>query len=235
MRRRQSHTAGTRLHLALSATKPARFIHLHRIKNNMKTSKRKAVGGHHSTPTAFKNTHANIAPGCKKRYTIRKCCATFHTSPICWAGAENTVSDSEVHSATSSAVFSRPKFMVLDVKVLSIRKDGSMAESMFSPPSRSSRVPEKRRGWFFQSHSGARTMTTVNTTTTPKAAPLGHTPAISTSILARQPEIENALSTALYFIRLPSTESGLRAATGRAIRATSMLKQACAESTSGRA
>ncbi|CAN5192338.1 hypothetical protein BH10PSE16_BH10PSE16_42830 [soil metagenome] len=73
-------------------------------------------------------------------------------------------------------------------------------------------------------------MTKVNSTTTPKAAPLGNTPAVSPSIIARQQAIENALSTALYFIRLPSTESGLRAATGRAIRAASMLKQACAES-----
>lgn len=44
-------------------------------------------------------------------------------------------------------------------------------------------------------------MTTVNTTTTPKAARLGHTPDLSiTSIIARQQAIENALSTALYFI-----------------------------------
>lgn len=79
-------------------------------------------------------------------------------------------------------------------------------------------------------------MTTVNTTTTPKAATLGNSPALSPSSIARQQAIENALTTALYFIRLPSTESGLRAATGRAIRAASMLKQACAESTtSGRA
>ena len=76
-------------------------------------------------------------------------------------------------------------------------------------------------------------MTTVNTITTPKAAPLGNTPAISTSIIARQQAIENALTTALYFIRLPLTESGLRAATGRAVRAASMLKQACAECTIG--
>jgi hypothetical protein len=61
----------------------------------------------------------------------------------------------------------------------------------------------------------------VNTITTPKTG----TP----SLLARQQAIENALTTALYFIRLPSTESGLKAATGRAIRAASMLKQACAE------
>ena len=72
-------------------------------------------------------------------------------------------------------------------------------------------------------------MTHVNRTITPKAASLGHTPTLSTSIIARQQEIENALTTALYFIRLPSTESGLKAATGRAIRAASMLKQACAE------
>ena len=78
-------------------------------------------------------------------------------------------------------------------------------------------------------------MTNVIRTTTPKAAPLGNTPAISTSTIARQQAIENALTTALYFIRLPSTESGLKAATSRAIRAVSMLKQACAESTSGSA
>ena len=69
-------------------------------------------------------------------------------------------------------------------------------------------------------------MTTVNTTiTTPT---LGHTSRIN-----RQQAIENALTTALYFIRLPATDSGLRAATGRAIRATAMLKQACAEISNG--
>lgn len=76
-------------------------------------------------------------------------------------------------------------------------------------------------------------MTNVIRTTTPKAAPLGNTPALSTSIIARQQAIENALTTALYFIRLPSTESGLRAATSRAIRAASMLKQACSEAKIG--
>ncbi|MBH1957540.1 MAG: hypothetical protein I8H70_02480 [Burkholderiales bacterium] len=68
-------------------------------------------------------------------------------------------------------------------------------------------------------------MTTVNTTTTPATG--------NPSILARQQAIENALTTALYFIRLPHTESGLKAATGRAIRAASMLKQACAEAHNG--
>ena len=68
-------------------------------------------------------------------------------------------------------------------------------------------------------------MTTVNTITTPTLGTPSH--------LARQQAIENALSTALYFIRLPNTESGLKAATGRAIRAASMLKQACAEIQNG--
>ena len=77
----------------------------------------------------------------------------------------------------------------------------------------------------FQSQYGAKTMTTVNTITTPKTG--------NTATLARQQAIENALTTALYFIRLPATDSGLRAATGRAIRAASMLKQACAEIQNG--
>ena len=76
-------------------------------------------------------------------------------------------------------------------------------------------------------------MSMVNTITTPKVASLGNTPAFSASIIARQQEIENALSTALYFIRLPLTESGLKAATGRAIRAASMLKQACSDAKTG--
>ena len=68
-------------------------------------------------------------------------------------------------------------------------------------------------------------MTTVNTITTPNKGNI--------ATLARQQAIENALTTALYFIRLPTTDSGLRAATGRAIRAASMLKQACAEIQNG--
>lgn len=60
------------------------------------------------------------------------------------------------------------------------------------------------------------------------------TPALGN--IERQQAIENALSTALYFIRQPHSDTSLQAATGRAIRAVSMLKQACAESTtSGRA
>ena len=68
-------------------------------------------------------------------------------------------------------------------------------------------------------------MTTVNIISTPKTG--------NTSPLIRQQAIENALSMADYLIRLPSTESGLKAAPGRAIRSASMLKQACVEAQIG--
>lgn len=79
-------------------------------------------------------------------------------------------------------------------------------------------------------------MTTVNTTT-PKAANLGATPSTSTSIsiIARQQAIENALSMALFHVRHANTEEGIQAATAKAIRAASMLKQACAELATGSA
>lgn len=52
----------------------------------------------------------------------------------------------------------------------------------------------------------------------------------------RQQAIENALSIALYHVRHGSSLAAMRTATAKAIRAASMLKQACAESTtSGRA
>jgi hypothetical protein len=103
-------------------------------------------------------------------------------------------------------------------------------------------------------------MTTVNTTTTPTGTlgtlptpattssntALGrllHTriiqrayPAPAVDPLARQQAIENALSMALYLIRTSDTPESLQRATGRAIRAASMLKQACSDATTqGRA
>ena len=106
-------------------------------------------------------------------------------------------------------------------------------------------------------------MTTVNTTTTPAAAPMGNLPATTSNTklgrtlririlrrrypalttpkptttstaLDRQQAIENALSMALHYVRTTNTPHGIQAATAKAIRAASMLKQACAElATSG--
>ena len=87
-------------------------------------------------------------------------------------------------------------------------------------------------------------MTTVNTTTTPTSTP-GTSPshpaftvfsriirdriAPKVDPLARQQAIENALSTALHYLRTDSSPASIQRATGRAIRAASMLKQACTE------
>jgi len=76
-------------------------------------------------------------------------------------------------------------------------------------------------------------MTTVNTLTTPKKGTLtlGTTPATSPATLVRRLAIETALSAALHLVRTSDTPHSIQLATGRAIRAASMLKQACAEST----
>lgn len=50
---------------------------------------------------------------------------------------------------------------------------------------------------------------------------------------ARQAAIENALSMALWHVRHGTGTDAIQAATGRAIRAASMLKQACTEANNG--
>lgn len=51
--------------------------------------------------------------------------------------------------------------------------------------------------------------------------------------LARRQDIENALSAALWHVRHGDTIKSIYSATGRAIRAVAMLKQACQESSVG--
>ena len=64
---------------------------------------------------------------------------------------------------------------------------------------------------------------------TPKMGLQGNTPATSPASIARRVAIEAALSLALFYVR----KGNAHAAVGRSIRATSMLKQACAESQIG--
>lgn len=61
-----------------------------------------------------------------------------------------------------------------------------------------------------------------------------HSPGAAASFgIERQQAIENALSAALYYVRQPNTTAAtLQAATGRANRALSLLKHACAVTTS---
>lgn len=59
---------------------------------------------------------------------------------------------------------------------------------------------------------------------------MAHRPPSPIDAIARQQAIENALSTALHLVRTSDKPEALQRATGRAIRAASMLKQACTES-----
>lgn len=83
-------------------------------------------------------------------------------------------------------------------------------------------------------------MTTVIHLPSPRAGTRVHSsaqsPAFSTGKtdgIARQQAIENALSLALYHVRNGDTIDAIRTATAKAIRAASMLKQACSESSNG--
>ena len=61
-----------------------------------------------------------------------------------------------------------------------------------------------------------------------------NTPSTSTpDIIARQQAIENALCTALFYIRQNERPGNIHAATVKAVRAAAMLKQACAEFKNG--
>jgi hypothetical protein len=127
-----------------------------------------------------------------------------------------------------SEVFSRPEFGSAGFTHLHgygrdglVREAGRMAYSMFStsrPP-----VALEKAASGLQSQYGAETMTTVNTPPTPKTG--------NTSQLIRQQAIESALNDALHLVRTTGTQHGIQAATGRAMRAAGMLKQACADFT----
>lgn len=63
----------------------------------------------------------------------------------------------------------------------------------------------------------------------PSVIPLHGPRAAAVHGVASQQAIENSLSMALYYMRQPSSLAMLQAATGRANRALTMLKQACAD------
>ena len=65
----------------------------------------------------------------------------------------------------------------------------------------------------------------MTTVTTPSTSAVG--------AIERQHAIEHALSAALFHLRQPHTTAALHAATGRASRAFTLLKQACAEAKQG--
>ena len=209
------------------------------------TAIKKAAGGYHTTTaTATHNATDFIAAGIRQASAKGSFCLKAGTGidrqqyravkrrDRIHPGAEHTTE--YAGNLPDNEVFSRPEFKdgsifgcVYGFGAGSVYPQGRQhgVFHVFKPSSTRYRLNTVASG--FQSQYGAETMTKVNTHPTPALGTPSH--------LARQQAIENALSTALYFIRLPNTESGLKAATGRAIRAASMLKQACAEIQNGRA
>lgn len=213
----------------------------------MKTQKRKAAGGYHTTTTAITKTYPNVAPGCKKRYTVCKCCATFCSTPeLLGPVHKNTIK--LAGNLPDSEVFSRPKFIGFGRDGLA-RKVGRTTNFVFLTSRPSFARKNAKDG--FQSQLGARTMTNVISMASVRAAhsvqthaqipafkpaPVSPERVFKTHAVERQQAIENALSMALHYVRCSETPSNIHAATVKALRAVSMLKQACAESnTSGRA
>ena len=136
---------------------------------------------------------------------------TFHS------GAQNTIDTAG--NLPDSEVFSRPEFKVLDVGIAYPQGRQHGVIHVLNPHIQSLRLKSAVIG--FQSHTGARTMITVNTPTTPATG--------NTSPLARHQAIENALSMALFHIRKGDTQHDIYSAMAKAIRAASLLKQACTE------
>ncbi len=129
------------------------------------------------------------------------------------SGAINTTK--QAGNLPDSEVFSRPNTSVLGLGAVNRKATGTTCFVLIYPAPPND-LSSHLAG--FQFNKERETMTKVNSPTTS-----------TQDTIARQQAIENALSAALYFIRLPSTPTGIRAATGRTNRALSMLKQACNE------
>ena len=174
----------------------------------------------------------------------RQRCATF------LPGASNTTK--LAGNLPDSEVFSRPDITVFGRDAQNGNACGTtnFVFETSRPPAAHSNAASG-----LQSQLGAETMTTVNTPTTPKTGNPGtkptlpaftqigrilrervvHRPPPKLDPIERQQAIENALSAALWHVRKDSNHATLQAATGRAIRAVSMLKQACEATNGGRA
>ena len=175
----------------------------------------------------------------KKRYRAARPCATVKP------GAQNTTK--QAGNLPDSEVFSRPKFMVLDVGIVYPQGRRHNLFCVLNPHIHPECLKSARDGFSVQ--QGTKTMTNVTTLASRRAAlscvqtpasfpaltpsPAGHAPAPEPHAVERQQAIENALSTALYFIRQPYSATALHAATGRASRALSLLKNACTEAQNG--
>ena len=156
----------------------------------------------------FKKAYLLTIKSGKVESTPERACARIQ------AGAQNTTK--QAGNLPDSEVFSRPKFMVLDVGIVYPQGRRHNLFCVLNPHIHPECLKSARDGLSVQ--QGTETMTTVNTPIT--SAP---------DTIARQQAIEDALESALHFIRTGHPDHSLFLATARARRALSMLKQSCAE------
>ena len=193
------------------------------------TPTKKAAGGFKTTTATTSHNAIDFIATCARQESIgdtfhaksyagmgRQRCRAPRGCATLIAGARHTTK--QAGNLSDNEVFSRSEFMVSGLGV-PIRKDGSMACFMCLYPAPPFGLDSQTAGFSVQ--QGTEIMTTTTTTTTPA---LGNP-----SPLTRQQAIENALSMALFHIRHSDGIKGIHAATAKAIRAASMLKQACAE------
>jgi len=174
----------------------------------MNATKRKAAGGLQHHRDGYQKSHSEYITDFKKRHTAANRCAKV------LPGAQNTPDNAG--NLPDSEVFSRPEFKVLGVGIAYPQGRQHGVIHVLNPHTHPECLKSAKDG--FQSHNGAETMTTVNTPTTSKP-----------DTIARQQAIEDALESALYFIRTGHPDHSLCLATARARRALSLLKQACAD------
>ena len=130
-------------------------------------------------------------------------------------------------SPPDSGIFSRPEFTAMGFPIAHGFGAGSAypqgwQHNLFCVDIPSPTFWRIQPSGGFQLNKQPETMTKV---------PSPHTSSLD--IPRQQAAIENALSMALYFMRLPRTDSALHAATAKTNRALTLLKNACSDAQNG--
>ena len=141
-------------------------------------------------------------------------------------GAQNTTK--QAGNLPDSEVFSRSKFMVLDVGIVYPQGRRHNLFCVLNPHIHPECLKSARDGFSVQ--QGTEPMTNVIPMARARAAELTQSHTSSLDIPQQQAAIENALAMAAYYMRQPRTPETLHAAIGKTSRAMTLLKNACADS-----
>ena len=196
----------------------------------MMKSKRKAVGGYHTTTTAIKKTHTNIAPRCKKRHTALKRCATFLSGAEKHYGLGSLLTScdaSRSHRIWSAAFeFVPPVFGGSNGRAQALPVSARMSRSSYPfelPPSLGSEGV------------GFCKSTSLEAIMAKSACALAHSlPALGNpDPIQLHAEAHNALAMAVHYLTQPC--ANVPGAARKAVQALAALRRLDVSTTSGRA